>query len=113
MKTVYKYQVQPGVTDGIEAAGLIRVIHVAPDYSDTYKEDVSFGLPITPEYTINSERVTFWAEVDTEINYKIPVYIVSTGHLVPPGNIHCGTAVMPSGLVWHLYIPKWCFRIEG
>ena len=105
-RAIYKYQISP-LDDAIEAAYLLRVIHVAPDYSEQYKQTSGWSLAqISEGSRIQEERMTFWAEVGIGSPIRtIPINVIGTGVPIPQNNIHCGTAVMPSGLVWHLYIP--------
>ena len=110
MKTVYKYQLDPHEPNGkVSMAGLLRVVHVAPaTVTNPFNYDIE-----TKQQIVKDERINIWCEVDTAIYTFVPVYIIGTGNPINgPDWVHCGTAVMPSGLVWHVYIPQICFRIE-
>lgn len=106
-KTIWKFPLDPRVDDEITVPGIItKICHVAADYSEAVKYDL--GL-LTRTEKVKAERVTVWVEFDKTPNMPrpgapVPLAIVGTGHGVPEKLDHVGTAVMPSGLVWHLYM---------
>lgn len=82
-RAMYRYQIG---LDGPEVIGLT-------------------GSPVAFGALGHSAGIEFWAERD-ESKPEVPrtFVIVGTGHRIPPGATHVGTAPRTSdGLVWHLY----------
>lgn len=103
MKTIFKYTLDPGGDNTIVTAGMGRILHVAPSYTPEFAKE--FGVP-DREKEVMAERVTIWCEVDTDREQFTHFEIYGTGHPVKPARIYGGTAVMPSGLVWHVFVPS-------
>lgn len=91
--TVWKYlfpvndePVEVSVPDGA------RFVHVGPAVAD---------------YVLNpgwEEVVLGWAVVDLDAPRELRHFqVFGTGHHVPDGAAHVGTAQVPHGLVWHLF----------
>ncbi|AAN02121.1 gp67 [Mycobacterium phage Barnyard] len=112
MLTVYKYQLDPGAANRFRTKRLMRVVHVAPSYSAEYERDTSLGVPDDRETRIRAERINVWCLVDTSAEQISDFVIFGTGHPVTPNVQHVGTAVMPSGLIWHVFVPYSDFAVE-
>lgn len=90
MKTIYRYQLPVKDESKLRLPVNHKLLSVAPGRDGYY--------------------VDLWAEVDfvpddrgTPKVGRI-FYIVGTGHRMPEGELdYIGTAVMPDGLVWHVY----------
>jgi hypothetical protein len=82
VRTVHKY-VLTDVVNQISTYEGARIVHVANQ----------------------REQITVWAEVNTlERECMATLHVVGTGHEVPPGFDHQGTAVMAGGdYVFHVY----------
>lgn len=78
IKTIYKFNMAPKIQmpEGAE------VLHVG----------------------VQDEKAMIWALVDPAKPLEIRnFHIYGTGHQIMEGTVHLGTAVLPSGLVWHLF----------
>jgi hypothetical protein len=99
IKRIWKYTLEVTDEQEIEMPDVLKFRHVAPIAASGYLPNSS-----TWEERVRSERINVWAEVDacSELRKK-KFYVVGTGHSLPEVGIFVGTAVMPSGLVWHVF----------
>jgi len=93
MRSIWKYQLRITDAQKLEIPTGFRIRHVAP-------------APLLEwDKSPRDEMVNLWVEVDPNAE-RVPIifYIVGTGHPLPPTGIYIGTAPMPSGLVWHVFL---------
>lgn len=76
----------------------IKVYKYSPDNVPDNAEIVHFGYD-------PKEGLRVWAEVNSNdiSEEKMRTEVVATGESIPLWGEHFGTAITPSGLVWHLY----------
>ena len=85
MRTIFKYDLMLGYNSLYLPDGY-KVVHIAEQYGN----------------------LTMWVEqsIQNSPNYRT-FNVYGTGHQIPDDNaIHVGTALMSSGLVWHVYETK-------
>jgi hypothetical protein len=85
MRTIYKYDLMIGYNSLYLADGY-KVLHVAEQYGN----------------------LTMWVDqtIGNSASYRT-FNVYGTGHPIPDDNaVHVGTALMSSGLVWHVYETK-------
>lgn len=93
MRTIYKYLLKVGSDNTFEGARLLQLLHVEP--------------------VGETDRMHVWCLVDTgDTKGRIEFQIRGTGHPVAKNLIHGGTACMPSGLVWHVFVSASQFGVE-
>jgi len=85
MRTIYKYDLFIGYNSLYLPDGY-KVLHVAEQYGS----------------------LTMWVEQSIQNSPSYRTFNVhGTGHQIPDDNaVHVGTALMSSGLVWHVYETK-------
>lgn len=111
MKTVYKYTLNPGEANRFRTKQLLSVLHVEPTYTEEFLSNKEFGVPGDRRGTIEAERVNVWCMVETDVEQISDFVIFGTGHPLEGDIVFCGTAVMPSGLVWHVFVPSKDFHV--
>lgn len=105
MKTVHKFTLNPGETNIIKSAGVIKVLHAEPAYSEEFKRAARYGIPpeIAREQAVRGERIALWCLVDSEATSTVEFEVYGTGHPIPAELRHWASVLMPSGLVWHVF----------
>jgi len=86
MRTIWKYEINLA-TSFLVTDKLVRIVHLSP-------------LNAT-------DHMSVWCEVDADDRkpkQTSEIVIVGTGMPIPVGFMHIKTVVMPSKLVWHLYM---------
>ncbi|AZS12605.1 hypothetical protein HWB99_gp069 [Mycobacterium phage DrLupo] len=111
MKTIYKYTLNPGEANRFRTKRLLQVCHVAPVIDEEVRREmVQHGHP-SREANIRAERINVWCLVDPSAEQISDFVIFGTGHPIEGDIVFCGTAVMASGLVWHLFVPDKDFYV--
>lgn len=87
---IWKYQVEPGINE-IKMPRVLDIHHV---------QYIQYP----------SEGIFIWVEIDTETIPTIrEVNVIGTGWDINKYEKYCGTAVSPSGFVWHVFFPRSAF----
>jgi hypothetical protein len=86
MSRIFRYSLKLTVTQTIEMPLSYKLLSVAPGRTDDYTIDL-------------------WAQVPEQAPMvPVTIEIVGTGHPMPKAVLYfVGTAVMPDGLVWHVF----------
>lgn len=87
MRTIFKYDLMIGWNNSLYLPERSKVLYVAEQYGN----------------------LTMWVEQPTmnHMSENRIFQVYGTGHLIPDNNdVHVGTVLMSSGLVWHVYETK-------
>lgn len=86
MRTIWKYDIRVGEEVQQLWAPGTKIVHVAPD-------------------EMHDDAAQFWLEHDKALagtGRRVTLYLLGTGHPIPDGYTHIGTAVGET-YVWHLF----------
>lgn len=110
--TVFKYTLDP-VEPEQDTKRILEILHVAPTLHPDFAKQIEFGMPADRKAQVMAEAINVWCKVDDEIDKsQFPFEVYGTGHRIPKGRIYGGTAVMLSGLVWHVFVPETALAYE-
>jgi hypothetical protein len=78
-----------------------RQVWKTPLWDDVTDVEIGPVVHVGVDPKIPSTPVVVWHESAPATRRRL--HIVGTGHPVPDGTVHRGTAVRPDGLVFHVY----------